>query len=80
MPAALEAATATDLPGLRRLAQHLERNLDAIIAGLSQPWNSGVVDGHVNRIKLIKRHMFGRAAFELLRERDLLARPSFTTL
>ncbi|KQX67364.1 ISL3 family transposase [Streptomyces sp. Root1310] len=41
-------------------------------AGLSQPWSSGVVDGHVNRIKMPKRQMFGRAGFELLRERVLL--------
>jgi hypothetical protein len=43
---------------------------DAVIAGLSQPWNSGVVEGRVNRIKLLKllkllkRQMFGRAGFE----------------
>ncbi|GGJ66338.1 hypothetical protein GCM10010121_091270 [Streptomyces brasiliensis] len=50
----------------------MERDLDAVIAGLSQPWNSGVVEGHVNRIKMLKRQMFGRAGFELLRKRVLL--------
>ncbi|MGI3197856.1 hypothetical protein ACRJ4W_02595 [Streptomyces sp. GLT-R25] len=53
-------------------AQHLERDLDAAIAGLSLPWNSGVVEGHVNRIKMLERQMFGRAGFELLRKRVLL--------
>ncbi|WP_243769588.1 hypothetical protein [Streptomyces cyanogenus] len=56
-----------------QFAQHLERDLDAVIAGLTQPWNSGVVEGHANRIKLLKRQMFGRAGFELLRKRVLLA-------
>ncbi|MDF2273479.1 ISL3 family transposase [Streptomyces coacervatus] len=74
LPKWIEAATATtDLPGLRRFAQHLERDLNAVIAGLSLPWNSGVVEGHVNRIKMLKRQMFGRAGFELLRKRVLLA-------
>jgi hypothetical protein len=36
------------------------------------PWNSGVVEGHVNRIKMLKRQMFGRAGFALLRKRVLL--------
>ncbi|MFF9691081.1 transposase [Streptomyces sp. NPDC014623] len=72
LPAWIEAATTTDLPSLQRFARHLERDLDAVTAGLSQPWNSGVVEGHVNRIKILKRQMFGRAGFELLRERVLL--------
>ncbi len=40
---------------------------------LTLPWNSGVVEGHVNRIKMLKRQMFGRAGFSLLRKRVLLA-------
>ncbi|MEU0817477.1 ISL3 family transposase [Streptomyces mirabilis] len=74
LPEWIESArAATDLPSLNRFAQHLERDLDAVIAGLTQPWNSGVVEGHVNRIKMLKRQMFGRAGFELLRKRVLLA-------
>ncbi|MFD3622712.1 transposase [Streptomyces sp. NPDC058676] len=63
----------TKLPSLRRFAQHLERDLDAVMASLTQTWSSGVVEGHVNRIKMLKRQMFGRAGFELLRKRVLLA-------
>ncbi|MFE5689754.1 P-loop NTPase fold protein [Streptomyces sp. NPDC056512] len=37
------------------------------------PWSSGVVEGHVNRIKMLKRRMFGRAGFHLLRKRALFA-------
>ncbi|WP_327426022.1 transposase [Streptomyces sp. NBC_01236] len=73
LPEWIEAATAaTDLPSLRQFAQHLERDLDAVVAGLTQPWNSGVVEGHVNRIKMLRRQMFGRAGFELLRKGVLL--------
>ncbi|MFH8701614.1 ISL3 family transposase [Streptomyces chartreusis] len=74
LPDWIESATSpTELPSLRHFAQHLERDLDAVIAGLTQPWNSGVVEGHVNRIKMLKRQMFGRAGFTLLRKRVLLA-------
>ncbi|SCF93690.1 Transposase [Streptomyces sp. MnatMP-M27] len=74
LPTWIESATATtELPSLRRFAQHLEHDLDAVAAGLSLPWNSGVVEGHVNRNKMLKRQMFGRAGFELLRKRVLLA-------
>jgi hypothetical protein len=37
------------------------------------PWNSGVAEGHFNRIKMLKRQMFGRAGFALLRKRVLLS-------
>ncbi|MET7312920.1 ISL3 family transposase [Streptomyces sp. NPDC005571] len=67
------AASTTELPSLRSFAQHLERDLDAVTAGLTLHWNSGVVEGHVNRIEMLKRQMFGRAGFELLRRRVLLA-------
>ncbi|CUM43806.1 transposase [Streptomyces gardneri] len=49
------------------------RNLAAVTAALTLPWTSGVVEGHVNRIKMIKRQMHGRAGFGLLRKRVLLA-------
>ncbi|MDX2291821.1 MULTISPECIES: ISL3 family transposase [Streptomyces] len=74
LPEWIASAAATDLPSLQRFARHLERDLDAVTAGLSHPWNSGVVEGHVNRIKMLKRQMFGRAGFELLRKRVLLAK------
>ncbi|MBB5889896.1 transposase [Kutzneria kofuensis] len=42
-------------------------------AGLARPWDSGAVEGHVNRIKMLKRQTFGRAGFRLLRKRVLLS-------
>ena len=50
----------------------LERDLAAVTAGLTLPWSSGVVEGHVNRINMLKRQMFGRADFLLLRKRVVL--------
>ena len=40
---------------------------------MTLPWSSGTVEGHVNRIKMLKRQMYGRAGFGLLRKRVLLA-------
>jgi transposase len=68
----LHAITDDNLPALRSLATGLRRDLDAVIAGLSTHWNSGPAEGNVNRIKTIKRQMYGRASFELLRHRILL--------
>ncbi|WP_370517077.1 transposase [Micromonospora sp. HM134] len=44
-------------PGIRGFAG----GRDAVVAGLTQPWSSGPVEGQVNRIKTIKRQMYGRA-------------------
>ncbi|KMO96073.1 ISL3 family transposase [Streptomyces roseus] len=73
LPQWLDAVRQDDLPSLHTLATGLERDRDAVIAGLTLPWSSGVVEGHVNRIKMLKRQMFGRAGFRLLRKRVLLS-------
>ncbi|MER5227784.1 ISL3 family transposase [Streptomyces flaveus] len=49
----------------------MKRDLDAVTAGLSTPWSSGQVEGHVTRAKLLKRMGFGRANLDLLRRRIL---------
>lgn len=74
LPEWLDAVRNDNLPGLHTLAAGIDRDRDAVIAGLTLPWNSGVVEGHVNRIKMLKRQMFGRAGFLLLRKRVLLYR------
>ncbi|TQE31425.1 transposase [Streptomyces ipomoeae] len=56
---------------MRGFAGFLRQDLDAVTAGLTLPWSSGVVEGHVNRVKTLKRAMYGRASFELLRTRIL---------
>ncbi|MEE4423542.1 ISL3 family transposase [Streptomyces bugieae] len=68
-----DAVRQDDLPSLDTLATGIDRDRDAVIAGLTLPWNSGVVEGHVNRIKMLKRQMFGRAGLQLLRKRVLLS-------
>lgn len=54
------------------LAGSIRQDLDAVTAGLTLPYSSGIVEGHVNRIKTIKQQMYGRASFALLRARILL--------
>ncbi|MEU2718757.1 transposase [Streptomyces sp. NPDC007205] len=56
---------------MRGFAGLLRQDLDADTAGLTLPWSSGVVEGHVNRVKTLKRATYGRASFELLRTRIL---------
>jgi transposase len=53
--------------------QHLCRDEAAFLAALQQPWSNGPVEGHIHRLKLIKRSMYGRAKFDLLRVRVLHA-------
>ncbi|MFF4732284.1 transposase [Streptomyces mirabilis] len=72
LPAWIDAVDASQLPGLTGFALHLLRDLDAVIAGLTLDWSSGSIEGAVNRIKKIKRQLYGRAGFELLRKMILL--------
>ena len=69
----LNQADTTELPPLRGFASGLRNDLDAVTAGLTLLWNSGPVEGHVNRIKMLKRQVYGRATLELLRQRILHA-------
>ncbi|MFJ7910668.1 transposase [Kitasatospora sp. NPDC096204] len=72
LPQWIDAVRRDDLPGLHTPAVGLERDLDAVMAGRTLPWSSGAVEGHVNRIKMLKRQMYGRAGFDPLRKRVLL--------
>ncbi len=58
---------------LRGFSKGLRKDWAAVTAGLTVPYSSGAVEGHVNRIKMIKRQMYGRAKPDLLRKRVLLA-------
>ncbi len=70
----LDQAHATDLPELQSFVSGVRSDLGAVTAGLTLPFSSGAVEGQVNRIKMLKRQMFGRAGVDLLRKRILLAR------
>jgi transposase len=69
LPDWIERVLADALPALHSLFSGLRRDFEAITAGLSTPWSSGQVEGHV---KLIKRMAYGRANLDLLRQRVLL--------
>ncbi|AEV87151.1 transposase [Actinoplanes sp. SE50] len=69
----IAAVVADDQPDLRSFTAGLRRDHDAVVNGLTMTYSSGVVEGHVNRIKMIKRQMYGRANLDLLRKRILLA-------
>ncbi|WP_405736380.1 transposase [Streptomyces sp. NBC_01537] len=60
-----------DLRPIRSFASFLRQDIDAVTAGLTLSYSSGVVEGHVCRIKLLKRSLYGRASFALLRARIL---------
>jgi transposase len=70
----VQAVEAAEIPELCAFAAGLRKDWDAVQAGLTLPWSSGPVEGHVNRIKMLKRQMYGRANVDLLRSRVLVAR------
>jgi len=68
----LTQAEAADLPELRSFANGIRRDQQAVTAGLTLPYSSAAVEGNVNKIKMLKRQMYGRASFPLLRKRVIL--------
>jgi transposase len=67
----ITAATASESADLRRFAAGLLLDNAAVQAGLTLEWSNGQTEGHVNRLKTVKRQMYGRAGFALLRQRVL---------
>lgn len=65
----LEDATKSGIEALKQFAKGIKQDLDAVTNALSLPWSNGQTEGQVNRLKLIKRQMYGRANFDLLRKR-----------
>lgn len=62
-----------ELTGLKTLAKGISQDLKAVKNAIKWSWSNGPVEGHVNRIKTIKRQMYGRAGFELLRKKVILS-------
>lgn len=62
-------ATSSGIAALAHFAQGLQEDLTALTTGLTLPWSNGPVEGHVNRLKLLKREGYGRAGVRLLRQR-----------
>jgi transposase len=69
----LSQVAKSDLPELQSFAAGVEKDKDAVKAGLTWSVNNGQVEGQVTKLKLIKRTMYGRAGFPLLRQRVLHA-------
>ena len=68
----LEEAKASDIKELQSLATGIYRDFDAVRAALATEYSNGQTEGKVNKLKCIKRQMYGRANFDLLRQRMLL--------
>ncbi len=67
----LKRVETSQLPAFQTFVAGVHKDKDAVVAGLTLPWSTGPVEGHVNRLKLIKRSMYGRAEFDLLKLRVL---------
>ncbi len=68
----IQAIDADDLPAMHSFTAGLKHDHTAVVNGLTMTHNSGAVEGNVNRVKMIKRQMYGRAKFDLLRKRVLI--------
>ena len=67
----LAKAERSAFPDMRHFAAGLRQDQEAVQAALTEAWSNGPVEGHVNRLKTIKRQMYGRAELPLLRARVL---------
>ena len=67
----LQAAEASHIPEFEAFAAGARQDQAAVYEGLTLPWSSGQTEGQITRLKLLKRSMYGRAKFDLLRQRVL---------
>ena len=70
-PVWLEKAQTCGVSELANFATHILKDQDAVHNAMEYPWSNGQLEGQVNRLKTIKRQMYGRANFDLLRARVL---------
>jgi transposase len=73
LQAGLEQADTSGIAAFRTFVAGLRRDEAAVRAGLELPWSQGQTEGQIHRLKLIKRAGYGRASFELLRQRVVAA-------
>ena len=67
----IEAAQASQIPELQHFVNGILKDKDAVVAGLTLPYSNGPVEAQVQKLKVVKRSMFGRAKLPLLRQRLL---------
>jgi transposase len=73
----LTRATATNIHALQRFVRTLRKDLQAVEGAVTESWSNGPVEGHINRLKTLRRQMYGRAGVALLRARMLPLPPLF---
>jgi len=69
----IRAATSSHVTEFKSFAKSVQQDYAAIYTACSLPWSQGQVEGQINRLKCLKRQMYGRACFDLLRLRVLHA-------
>jgi transposase len=67
----IRTAAQSGIGPLIRFAYGLKKDLNAVLAAVETPWSNGQTEGQINRLKAVKRQMYGRAGFQLLRARVL---------
>ena len=72
----IQATKRCEFGALVRFAYGLQKDISAVSAAVDTPWSTGQVEGQINRLKTIKRQMYGRAGFQLLRARVLPYAPA----
>ncbi len=69
----VEEAKESEIPELKAFAAKLFQDIEAVVWAMAMPYSQGQTEGRVNKLKLIKRSMYGRGKFDLLRQRVLYA-------
>ena len=65
----LTDARSSNIHGMRRFARTVRQDMEAVSHAVLEPWSNGQAEGQINRLKMLKRAMYGRAGVELLRAR-----------
>ena len=68
----IDRAYNSGIPSVKNFAIGLRQDYDPVKAAVSVKWSNGQVEGQINRLKNIKRQMYGKASFKLLRKRVLM--------
>ena len=67
----MDRAAVTDIDALQRFVRTLRHDLSAVEGAVTERWSNGPVEGQINRLKMLRRQMYGRAGVEFLRARLL---------
>jgi transposase len=65
----LDDVRASGIYGMQRFARTIRQDLEAVRNAVLEPWSNGQTEGQINKLKTLKRAMYGRAGVDLLRAR-----------